>query len=664
MAMITNSVKTKPAKSLAAMLCVFLLFAFGLGSSFAGPVPGPWVPIFKGVDHAAGTNDPAVQGNFPRLQVVRCVRVDLTDPDVRLFPTPRASGYVPESRETLTQSVPHFLSQNQLQVASDANYYSANPGGSDPAGEGISCEVFGPQMSTGQVVSASASEGDPRYASILFTTNNRPIMAFVNVPPGTNTAGINGIITGYYPIVSNGVNIAAAAINNYPDGFIHQVQPRTAFGVSQDNRYLYLMTIDGRQTGYSDGALDTETAYWLMQFGAWNAINMDGGGSTAMYMADSAGNPVPLNHSSYVAAYGHERYVGSHFGVYAKPVPGFINDVHAQPDDTTATLSWTTISPATTQVQYGSETNLGTFSSLSTALVTNHTALLTGLTPGSGYFFSALSTASGVQYASSNYFFVTTNYVTTNVIFDFTNTWTYTTANLDGVHWTDPAYNDSAWVGSGPGALWIDARGPNGAIPEPLNTLMPGDPNNSFSPGYPFISYYFRTHFLFTNSLNAVTLLLTDYIDDGAVFYLNGTEIYRLRMPGSPTPILNTTLASGYACSGDATCPDFLTIAGDLATNLVQGDNVFSAEVHNYSVGSPDITFCTALAFTKPYAVSPELAITYANGIVTLNWTRPGFTLQQADRPEGPWANSPGPVTASPYSPPLSGPARYFRLIK
>ena len=106
------------------------------------------------------------------------------------------------------------------------------------------------------------------------------------------------------------MNFGIAASNSYPDSSIHQLQPRTAYGVSKDNHYLFIMTIDGRQSGYSDGAFDTETAYWMLQCGAWNAINMDGGGSTALYMSDSTGNPVGLNHSSYLAGYGRERYIG------------------------------------------------------------------------------------------------------------------------------------------------------------------------------------------------------------------------------------------------------------------------------------------------------------------------------------------------------------------
>ncbi len=44
--------------------------------------------------------------------------------------------------------------------------------------------------------------------------------------------------------------------------------------------------------------------------------------------------------------------------------------------------------------------------------------LLTGLSPGNGYYFSIISSASGSQYVSSNFFFTTTNYTTANLIFD------------------------------------------------------------------------------------------------------------------------------------------------------------------------------------------------------------------------------------------------------
>src|SRR3989442_15358421 len=72
------------------LICTAALFA-SITVSHATLVVGSWTPIFKGVDHAVGTN-------FSPLQVVQCVRVDLTDPGVQLFATPRASGYFAESR--------------------------------------------------------------------------------------------------------------------------------------------------------------------------------------------------------------------------------------------------------------------------------------------------------------------------------------------------------------------------------------------------------------------------------------------------------------------------------------------------------------------------------------------------------------------------------------
>jgi hypothetical protein len=641
------------------LLCGLGLFA---RVAHASAVPGPWTPIFKGVDLALGTNNPSIPGNFPRLQAVRCVRIDLTDPDVTVFSTPPASDYVAESRETLTLTVPDFLSQNQLQIACDANFYNANPGGSDPTSEGLSCEVFGLQISDGRVVSAQTSSdavGDARYASILFTTNKQPQMIFVNRPPGTNTAGIYTAVTGYYPIVSNGVNIGAAASIGYNDPSIHQVQPRTAYGLSSDNRYLYLMTIDGRQPGYSDGALDQETAYWLIQFGAWNGINMDGGGSTALYMSDSAGNPVGLNHSSYLSAYGHERYIGSHFGVSAKPLPGYINDVSAFPDDTAATITWTTTNASTSLVQYGLTTSLGSSSDYSQSMVTNHAALLTGLVPGTGYYYRVFSSDGSGQYGAGLFFFTTSNYAKTNLAFDLTNSWTYNTANLDGINWTATGYDDSGWNGSGPGLLWTDNRGPNPNIAS-LNTQMPLNP----ATGFPYITYYFRTHFNMTNTSPGETFVFTSYIDDGAIFYLNGVEIHRVNMAPAPTQIFNSTLASAYSCNGDATCPDIFIVSGDAMTNLVAGDNVLAAEVHNYNAQSPDITFGTALAYTSPYAVPPQLNIQQSSSALTVSWSRGGFTLQQAASPLGPWANVPGPIVSSPYNTTDSGAPVYFRLIR
>lgn len=62
--------------------------------------------------------------------------------------------------------------------------------------------------------------------------------------------------------------------------------PRTAYGLSADRRYLYLIVIDGRQKKWSLGTKGSETGTLLLEAGAWDAINMDGGGSATMCFWD------------------------------------------------------------------------------------------------------------------------------------------------------------------------------------------------------------------------------------------------------------------------------------------------------------------------------------------------------------------------------------------
>ncbi len=53
--------------------------------------------------------------------------------------------------------------------------------------------------------------------------------------------------------------------------------------VSRDGRTLPLLVVDGRQPGWSIGATLPELAALMLKAGAWNAINLDGGGSSAMW---------------------------------------------------------------------------------------------------------------------------------------------------------------------------------------------------------------------------------------------------------------------------------------------------------------------------------------------------------------------------------------------
>ena len=57
--------------------------------------------------------------------------------------------------------------------------------------------------------------------------------------------------------------------------------PRTLAGVQRDGDLL-LVTVDGRQPGWSAGVTLAEAARLMRALGARDALNLDGGGSTAM----------------------------------------------------------------------------------------------------------------------------------------------------------------------------------------------------------------------------------------------------------------------------------------------------------------------------------------------------------------------------------------------
>jgi hypothetical protein len=97
-----------------------------------------------------------------------------------------------------------------------------------------------------------------------------------------------------------------------------ELDPRTAIGINQNGRYIYLVVVDGRQPFYSEGATFAELARLLKKQGAYEAMSLDGGGSSTMVIEDENGEPVILN--SPIDGYipGRERPVANHFGVFIK----------------------------------------------------------------------------------------------------------------------------------------------------------------------------------------------------------------------------------------------------------------------------------------------------------------------------------------------------------
>jgi exopolysaccharide biosynthesis protein len=65
--------------------------------------------------------------------------------------------------------------------------------------------------------------------------------------------------------------------------FVENRHPRTAVAKLKDGKFL-MITVDGRQPGVSVGMNLRELAEYLLSLGAVDAMNLDGGGSTTMYL--------------------------------------------------------------------------------------------------------------------------------------------------------------------------------------------------------------------------------------------------------------------------------------------------------------------------------------------------------------------------------------------
>jgi hypothetical protein len=138
----------------------------------------------------------------------------------------------------------------------------------------------------------------------------------------TQSLGFPGavdVIGGNPVLISNGAEQYQDLSGS--DAFFDR-QPRTAVGVTADGRML-LVVVDGRQPGYSVGMTLQELADLMQSLGAQNAINLDGGGSSAMWV-----NGMRVNRPSD----GVERGVGSALVVLPGSDPGQANLTVAPPN--------------------------------------------------------------------------------------------------------------------------------------------------------------------------------------------------------------------------------------------------------------------------------------------------------------------------------------------
>lgn len=185
-------------------------------------------------------------------------------------------------------------------------------------------------------------------------------------------------------------------------------------------------------------------------------------------------------------------------------------------------------------------------------------------------------------------------------LLNYTDKWRYDDNGRDlGTAWREPNFDDSSWT-NGVGLLGFtkDKAPP---IP-PLKTSLKKNRQ---------ITYYFRKQFVVDRDLSKLQVAIDQWIDDGAVYYLNGKELARVRMP---VGLIDHKTGASLNVREPAEELNAFSVNPHL---FKPGTNLLAVELHQDRTNSSDLAFAVRLrAYTASQSpvLLNELALIPNNG--------------------------------------------------
>jgi len=298
-----------------------------------------WLLVLPGAAQPAVTTRPFLGVTLTDLMVadprparLLVAQVDLAAPGIRIAVSPPGG-----TREAVRETTLDFLTRTGAQLAVNAHFFLPFPS------DELDANVIGLAASEGRVYSAfEAPEQD--YAIVAdapaLRFDRRQRARIVHRRPGGDGRRVRergtvwNAVAGSAQILTGGkVTIPRyrsstdprGALAPGPDGRYHAqrswydlVTSRTVVGLSRNRRVLTLVTVDGR-VGVA-GLTPGEIADLLARdFGVWDALNLDGGGSTAMAWRDPVTGQPALRNTPTDGVRG--RPVATSLAVFARTAP-------------------------------------------------------------------------------------------------------------------------------------------------------------------------------------------------------------------------------------------------------------------------------------------------------------------------------------------------------
>ncbi len=269
---------------------------------------------------------------------IHVIEVDLRAPGigVKLSPAnpPSPNTY---GDETSVETTLGYLNRVHAQVAVNAQFFGPYP--AEPNG---GTNLVGFAASEGKVYAPFDDAPAQSYAIVAnapglnISADNAAQVVLRGPTAGSLVSASNtAVAVTPYNTVTGSARIIAAGVITIPtyntsgplyrgtssytntNSWYDTVTARTAVGLSEDGRTLYLFTVDA--AGGSSGMTVPQVADFLKaNFHVYNALNLDGGSSTTLAMADPAsGVGSVINASSNP---GGPRAVGASLAVFARAV--------------------------------------------------------------------------------------------------------------------------------------------------------------------------------------------------------------------------------------------------------------------------------------------------------------------------------------------------------
>ncbi|MDR0323961.1 MAG: phosphodiester glycosidase family protein [Treponema sp.] len=263
--------------------------------SAVGSIKPEWQPFADGIDFFHG------KILMPQMEFW-ALQIDLASPNTQIVVR---SGAANETRPsggtsgTFGTKVSSFVRDNNLAAGINAVPFDV-----------VTSREGQPIINAGVVISRGVllAPVNRRYDALVFFKDGRA--AIVRQSSILSIEEIDNAIGGFHQILAGGE--AAERTQEREDR-----HPRSAAGISADGRYLYLLVIDGRRSG-SIGGTENETALILESLGAWDGINFDGGGSSALVLRYPDGQVRAVNVPVHGGIPGTERAVAGCIGVYLR----------------------------------------------------------------------------------------------------------------------------------------------------------------------------------------------------------------------------------------------------------------------------------------------------------------------------------------------------------